>query len=128
MSRKGNIWIEPLRDWIKTAHHAEKLASTKDFYEMKSFVEKIGTNRRLLNRVVLFDFQKPFDFIPKYKGKFEVASFAPSSAGREISSQTPPCFIWSGRLDSNQRLHGPEPCALPCCATPRQGIVKTKCA
>ncbi len=21
--------------------------------------------------------------------------------------------IWSGRLDLNQRLHGPEPCALP---------------
>ncbi|GAI33454.1 unnamed protein product, partial [marine sediment metagenome] len=48
--RKGNNWIEPLRDWIKTAHHAEKLASSEDFYEIKSFVEKIGTNRRLLDR------------------------------------------------------------------------------
>ena len=27
--------------------------------------------------------------------------------------------IWSGRADSNCRPHGPEPCALPNCATPR---------
>ena len=26
---------------------------------------------------------------------------------------------WSGRKDLNLRLHGPEPCALPGCATPR---------
>src|SRR5712664_4409989 len=26
---------------------------------------------------------------------------------------------WSGREDLNLRLHGPEPCALPGCATPR---------
>src|SRR4030042_5846270 len=26
---------------------------------------------------------------------------------------------WSGRKDLNLRLHGPEPCALPDCATPR---------
>ena len=29
------------------------------------------------------------------------------------------CDFWSGRLDSNQRPHGPEPCALPNCATSR---------
>ena len=28
-------------------------------------------------------------------------------------------ILWSGRLDSNQRPHGPEPCALPNCATSR---------
>src|SRR4029453_13285079 len=27
---------------------------------------------------------------------------------------------WSGREDLNLRLHGPEPCALPGCATPRR--------
>jgi hypothetical protein len=31
---------------------------------------------------------------------------------------------WSGRLDLNQRLHGPEPCALPGCATPRKRSYK----
>ena len=30
-------------------------------------------------------------------------------------------FSWSGRLDLNQRPFGPEPNALPSCATPRNG-------
>src|SRR3989338_7181923 len=64
-------WIEPLREWINTAHHAEKLASSNDFDEIKSFAEKIGTNRRLLDRKLIFDFQKPFDFVPKYTEKCE---------------------------------------------------------
>src|ERR1043165_2673074 len=29
-------------------------------------------------------------------------------------------LIWSGRLDSNQRPHAPQACALPGCATSRQ--------
>jgi hypothetical protein len=29
---------------------------------------------------------------------------------------------WSGREDLNLRLHGPEPCALPGCATPRRSL------
>ena len=34
---------------------------------------------------------------------------------------TIPGFLWSGRLDLNQRPFGPEPNALPNCATPRDG-------
>ncbi len=30
---------------------------------------------------------------------------------------------WSGREDLNLRLHGPEPCALPGCATPRDAVL-----
>jgi hypothetical protein len=36
--RKGNNWIEPLREWILTANHAEKLASSNEFDEIKSLV------------------------------------------------------------------------------------------
>jgi hypothetical protein len=50
-----------------SAYHAEKLAPSDDFDEIKSFAEKIGTNRRLLNRKIFFDFVSPFDLIPKYK-------------------------------------------------------------
>ena len=61
--RKGNNWIEPLREWILTAHHAEKLASSKEFDEIKSFVEKIGTNRHLFGKNIFLDFKKPFDLL-----------------------------------------------------------------
>jgi len=60
-----------LKDWILSAHHAEKLASPNDFDGIKSFVEKIGTNRRLLDRKLIFDFVSSFDFVPKYREKCE---------------------------------------------------------
>ncbi|MFA6306935.1 MAG: recombinase family protein [Patescibacteria group bacterium] len=43
--RKGNNWLEPLKKWIIDANYAKKLALSKDFMEIKSFTEKIGTNR-----------------------------------------------------------------------------------
>ncbi len=65
-SYSKNKRFEPLREFVKAAHRAEKLALSNDFEEIKSFIEKIGTNRQLLDRKLLFDFKKPFDLIPKY--------------------------------------------------------------
>src|SRR5262245_12238278 len=39
--------------------------------------------------------------------------------GRHWPGTMPSRAGWSGREDLNLRLHGPEPCALPGCATPR---------
>ncbi|MEK6732025.1 MAG: hypothetical protein AABY55_00180 [Candidatus Omnitrophota bacterium] len=101
--RKGNFWIEPLREWIKTAHHAEKLASSQNFYEIKIFVEKIGTNRRLRDKKALFDFKRPFDIIPEYKKSYEKEIFAKIKSKNHFSfEKTLPCPTWSGRLDLNQ--------------------------
>jgi len=72
--RKGNFWIEPLRDWIKTALHVGKLALSQNFYEIKIFVEKIGTNRRLRHKAVFLNFREPFSLIPKYKKGYEEKS------------------------------------------------------
>jgi len=99
--RKGNLWIEPLRDWINAACHAEKLASSKDFYEIKSLVEKIGTNHRLLDRKILLDFKKPFDLIPYYKRTYDEKCLAqkdlrnPSLSAKNSQSQ-----IWSQLLNA----------------------------
>ena len=41
---------------------------------------------------------------------------------------TIPGFLWSGRLDLNQRPFGPEPNALPNCATPRGANERTRTA
>ena len=61
-------WIEPLRDWVKTIHHAGKLASSSDNLEaVKSLAEKIGTKRLLLDKKILFDFVPPYNILPKYK-------------------------------------------------------------
>ena len=100
--RKGNNWNEPLRNWLFLACSAEKLASSEDFYEIKSLVEKIGTNRRLLNRIVLLDFKKPFDLIPEYKSTYEKEILAKTqSKNFNFPSQNPQSMIWSGRADLN---------------------------
>src|ERR1700676_1462175 len=48
------------------------------------------------------------------------------SPERSVKDLFGPCTLkeWSGRLDSNQRPPGPEPGALPGCATPRQRAKK----
>jgi site-specific DNA recombinase len=92
--RKGNNWIEPLREWIKTAHHAGKLALSSDFPGIKSLVEKIGTNRSLLARKIRLRLIPPYEKIPE-------------------SKKTRTSSAWSGYWDSNPESHEPESCALP---------------
>ena len=105
--RKGNNWIEPLQNWIKTAHHAEKLASSNEFDEIKSFVEKIGTNRRLLSKQVLVGLRPPFDLIPKQRAFCEARPAPASPCGinsggaseQTIASKFSESLDWSGRGD-----------------------------
>ncbi|GAG55051.1 unnamed protein product [marine sediment metagenome] len=61
--KKTDNWNEPLREWVNDAHHAEELASSKDLNAIKSFVEKIGTNRRLLDKKVLLQWEKPWGLL-----------------------------------------------------------------
>ena len=85
-----------MREWILTAHHAEKLASSNEFDEIKSLVEKIGTNRRLLSRKTEFEFVRPYDLIPKYRAFCEAR---PAEGGASEQSSRPEkslSFDWSG--------------------------------
>ncbi len=68
ISKKGKLWVEPLKNWIESAHTAEKLGFSKDFCFEKSLLEKIGTNRILKDKKLRFDFAPPFSFVSKYKG------------------------------------------------------------
>ena len=60
-ARDGLIWIEPLRDWLSALEQAEKLTSSNDLDAVKSFLEKIGSNRLLRDRKIFLDFAQPFD-------------------------------------------------------------------
>ena len=92
--RKGNNWIEPLRKWILSAHHAEKLVLSKDFYEIKSFVEKIGTNRRLLDKNVLFSWKKPWSFLVSSVGNSENSLKTGLRSKPENFSDRPQSPVW----------------------------------
>ena len=99
--RKGNNWLEPLKKWIIDANYAKKLALSKDFIEIKSFTEKIGTNRRLLNREVVWEWREEWkilaDFNAEFKNFFLIrASALKADALREHESL---CMSGCGELN-----------------------------
>ena len=64
--KKRQMWVEPLRAWVKTAHFAGEMAnSDKDLSEFKSFSEKVGSNRLLKDKKIVFDWLPPFDILAK---------------------------------------------------------------
>ncbi len=98
--QKGDNWIEPLKQWVRDAHHAKKLTASNDFDEIKTFVGKIGTNHHLTNKNASLAF----------------------GAGWRIVAKSAENSSWLGRRDSNPRMHGPKPCALPLGDAPMSSV------
>ncbi|MDI6641811.1 MAG: recombinase family protein, partial [Elusimicrobiota bacterium] len=82
--RKENNWIEPLKSWILEANSVEKIISSNDFYQMKSLVEKIGTNRLLLNKQIFWDWKEPYKILV---GKLNSRQNVPPSAEQKFISK-----------------------------------------
>ena len=107
--RIGNNWIEPLKNWIISAHQAEKLAFGNDYHEMKSFVKKIGTNHQLVNKNIGWKFVAPYDILLGYKGENERARPAAGGASeaRNDIKNSLNC-IWSNLLHDVRTFFGEE--------------------
>ncbi len=67
IGKRGCFWLEPMQEWLETAVHAGKLAVTNDFSQIKSFVEKNGSNRLLKEKKVGVEWSNPFGILLKYK-------------------------------------------------------------
>ncbi len=57
-----NIWIEPLREWILDMKKATQLISSDNFFEIKDYFKKIGTNPQLCGKSVYVSFCPPTEF------------------------------------------------------------------
>ena len=102
--RTGKNWIEPLRQWILDANHAEKLSETDNFSEIKTFVQKIGTNPVLLEKSVSLSLAQPWGFLAASRARLAAAEARRAEAtdlGKIRSS------IWWAERDSNPRRHKP---------------------
>ena len=61
-------WVEPLREWIFDTKQADFLAKSDNLHEIKSFVQKIGTNPQVRNKSAVFDFCPASQFAAKRRG------------------------------------------------------------
>ena len=107
--QKGNNWIEPLRNWIYSAREAEKLAFSNDFHEMKSFVQKIGTNHQLFNKQIEWKLKLPYAILREYNEKIsEVQTRSAGRSGAFNIIKKDQSFVWSGIRDSNPEPPAPK--------------------
>ncbi|MEE8131530.1 MAG: recombinase family protein, partial [Candidatus Paceibacterota bacterium] len=63
--RKGNHWLELVRNWILEANQAKNLALSDNFSEMKNFLKKIGSNPLIAEQKLAIEFQKPWNYLLK---------------------------------------------------------------
>jgi DNA invertase Pin-like site-specific DNA recombinase len=61
--RKGNHWLELVRNWIIEANQAKNLVLEGNFLEMKNFIKKIGSNRRIFDQRLFVEFKKPWNYL-----------------------------------------------------------------
>lgn len=81
-----NKWLEPLREWISDTKQADFLAKSENYHEIKSLVQKIGTNPLVRNKSARFSFSVPFIFAAKRRGILRSAA-ASRPRGATLSNE-----------------------------------------
>ncbi len=99
--RTGKNWLQPLRAWILDANKAEKLSQSESFGEIKEFVQKIGTNPKLLDKLVSVSFGEPWDFAALRLAQSGLAERRSREATNPLASQNLQNSCWWTRRDSN---------------------------
>lgn len=121
--RGGNNWVEPLREWVLDTKQAAFLSSSTDLKEIRSFVQKIGTNHTVRDKTAHFSVPVPSQFVAKRRAF--LPSRAPAARGlstlsaREVflvgvTLLRPPTTDYGrGKLDSVVRDVGIGPTTSP---------------
>ena len=55
-------WVEPLREWILDMKKATQLVSSDNFFEIRDYFKKVGTNLQLRDKSVSVSFCPPTEF------------------------------------------------------------------
>ncbi len=63
IKQDGVVWLEPSKTLIKEANRAEKLVSENNYHEMRSLLQKEGSNQLIQNRKFSQEFFEPWNFL-----------------------------------------------------------------
>ena len=100
----GQGWVEPLRDWVKSAHYARKLAnSDMDLSQYKELSDKTGSNRLLKDKKIVFDWLPPFDIVAKDRELQTEKTKSPDHAGLKKTGKKKRITDWRRGRDLNPR-------------------------
>ena len=91
--RKGNHWLELMRNWIIEANQAENLIKAENLSGMKDFLMDIGSNRRIAAGILAGEFGKPWHFL------VEMPLHARGSAARGLHSSSNQIWWTYGESD-----------------------------
>ena len=61
--RKGNHWLELMRNWIIEGNQAVNLYKQENPSRMRDFLVSIGSNRRISAGILLAEFKTPWNFL-----------------------------------------------------------------
>ncbi len=73
-------WVEPLREWILDMKKATQLQSTDNFFEIRDYFKKIGTNSQLRDKSVSVSFCPPTEFARARNAEFLLSPYSAPSA------------------------------------------------
>jgi len=84
--------LEPLRKWVLEASTAQNAVISDNWLEMKSFLQKVGSNRFLRAQTLTVSFKKPFDSLAETV-----------VAVRNLPDENAQCSRWWRRRELNPR-------------------------
>ena len=100
IGQKGNLWLEPLGNWLKEGNQVQNLISHNNLREKGEFLRKIGSNLKILDGKVVFEPLGAWKICLNFFGrgqKFLAAE--PRSGEAECLTN----LVWRRGWDSNPR-------------------------
>ena len=92
----ASAWVEPMREWLETAHKAGKLAFSDYYPQMKQVLEQIGTNRQVFPKKVEVEFVRPFGSLLRAKALWGEKGGLGEVIKEGLSPKVEGSPVWSG--------------------------------
>ncbi len=84
--QKGNNWFELVANFINSIKHSNITILRENPKQSRDFLKKVGSNFRLINQNLFFDFKNPYKIIADYEPEH--------SEGEVINPENPKSVAW----------------------------------